>query len=255
MYHYLLSIIFIFSIIFVSFSGCSIKQPIQKKNITIKKLLPPRVCFKPNKLTLKEALATKEIHIGSPIYLRIFKHEKILELWAKKEKKYILVKSYPICTFSGKLGPKQKSGDKQSPEGVYAITKKSLNPNSHYHLAINIQYPNRYDRNCHRTGNLIMIHGKCSSSGCFAMGDTQIEEIYKMASASLKTKPFFYVAIYPFKMEDEKLLKYKNNYWYPFWLNLKTGYDMFEQTHVPPFTGVKGNKYVFQKRGRNLTKN
>ncbi len=255
MYHYLLSIIFIFSIIFVSFSGCSTKQPIQKENITIKKLLPPRVCFKPNKLRLKEALAAKEIHIGAPIYLRIFKHEKILELWAKKEKKYILVKSYPICTFSGKLGPKQKSGDKQSPEGVYAITKKSLNPNSHYHLAINIQYPNRYDRNFHRTGNLIMIHGKCSSSGCFAMGDEQIEEIYKMASASLKTKPFFYVAIYPFKMEDEKLLKYKDNYWYPFWLNLKTGYDMFEQTHVPPFTGVKGDKYVFQKRGRNLTQN
>ncbi len=254
MYSYLILIILTFSIIFTSFFGCSTKQPLPKIT-TVKKILPPKICFQPNKITLDDALSKKDIHVGSPIYLRIFKDEKILELWAKKEKKYLLVKKYPICSYSGKLGPKQKSGDKQSPEGVYAITKKSLNPNSHYHLAINIQYPNRYDRNFHRTGNLIMIHGKCSSSGCFAMGDQQIEEIYKMANASLKTKPFFYVAIYPFKMDDKKLLTYKDNYWYPFWLNLKTGYDMFEQTHVPPFTGVKGDKYVFQKRGEDLTKN
>ncbi len=248
----------LFFLFFTLFLGCSTKENrINKKVQTRNTVSLPRVCFQPNTVPLDQALLRNNITVGTPIYIRIFKHERELELWGQKDKNYVLLKKYPICSYSGKLGPKLKSGDKQSPEGVYAITKKSLQPNSHYHLALNIQYPNRFDRNNHRTGDYIMIHGKCSSVGCFAMGNTQIEEIYKMAEASLKTKPFFYVAIYPFRMENKRLLTYQKNYWYPFWLNLKTGYDMFEQTHVPPFTGVKGDKYVFQKRGKdlNLTQN
>ena len=262
----------IFIILLFSLSGCSLSQYLQnlntqdnnttqEKNLTAKNRYNnklPRICFHPNTIPLDEILKKKNLQPGIPLYIRIFKEEKELELWGKNKKRYVLLKKYPICHYSGKLGPKQRSGDKQAPEGVYVLTKKSLHPHSHYHLALNIQYPNRYDRNHHRTGNLIMIHGKCSSVGCFAMGNPQIEEIYHMVEQAFqKGEKFVYVAIFPFRMKNEKILRFKENTWYPFWLNLKTGYDLFEQTHVPPFVGVKGPQYVFQKRGEdlNLTKN
>ncbi len=213
----------------------------------------PKPCFYPNTHPIEERL--KELHIepGVPLYIRIFKMEKELELWTKKGKHYILLKNYPICKYSGYLGPKRKSGDRQAPEGVYVLTKKSLKPDSHYHLALNINYPNRYDRNHHRDGSLIMIHGKCSSTGCFAMGNSQIEEIYRMVEAAFKHgEKFIYVAIYPFRMSAANMEKRKQSHWYPFWQNIKTGYDMFEATHVPPFVGVRGGMYVFQQRGEPL---
>ena len=247
-------------------SGCSIENlllhiPFHETNTTAEHnttkqtaaLKLPRLCFHPNATPLEEILTAKKIKPGIPLYIRIFKKEKTFELWGEQGERYTLLKSYPICSYSGYLGPKLRSGDKQAPEGVYVLTKKSLNPHSRYHLALNIQYPNRYDRNHHRTGNLIMIHGKCSSTGCFAMGDSQIEEIYKMVEKALqKHRSWIYVAIYPFRMTEENMLQYADSYWYPFWANLKTGYDYFEQTHVPPFTGVKGATYVFQKRGSDI---
>jgi murein L,D-transpeptidase YafK len=218
----------------------------------------PRVCFQPNAIAIETRLKTLRIKAGAPLYIRIFKREKILELWAKKGKRYHMLKSYPICRYSGYLGPKLRSGDRQAPEGIYALTPASLNPNSHYHLALNINYPNRYDRNHHRDGDLIMIHGKCSSSGCFAMGNSQIEEIYHMVEAALKQgQKFIYVAIYPFRMSEKNLDAFRRSHWYPFWKNLQSGYLHFEQTHIPPYAGVKGARYIFQKRGQdlNLTQN
>ena len=218
----------------------------------------PRICFQPNATPLEKRLKERGIKKGAPLYLRIFKREKRLEMWAKKGKHYQLLKTYPICRFSGYLGPKLRSGDKQAPEGIYALTQKSLHPGSRYHLALNINYPNRYDRNHHRDGNLIMIHGKCSSTGCFAMGDRQIEEIYSMVEAALKKgQKFIYVAIYPFRLTEKNLSGFTQSHWYPFWKNLQTSYLLFEKTRVPPFAGVRSNRYVFKKRGEdyNLTKN
>ena len=255
-------IIFFFGLFSLfNITACSEKVTPQtvdmKKTTTIKVVKKsrhlPKLCFFPNTHPLEKKLKEMNLKPGIPLYIRIFKKEKIMELWGKKGEHYVLLKSYPICKYSGYLGPKRKSGDKQAPEGVYALTKKSLKPDSHYHLALNINYPNRYDRNHHRDGNLIMIHGKCSSTGCFAMGNSQIEEIYRMVEAAFKNgEKFIYVAIYPFHMTEANMAKRKKSYWYPFWENLKTGYDMFETTHVPPFTGVRGAKYVFQQRGEPL---
>jgi murein L,D-transpeptidase YafK len=259
----------LFSYIFIiSFSGCGLTKffttttsttpetnatSIDKNQTRKQQPRLPRICFEPNTTPLQKILENKQLKPGIPLYIRIFKKEKIFELWGKNHTTYELLKKYPICSYSGYLGPKLRSGDKQAPEGVYVLTKKSLHPNSRYHLALNIQYPNRYDRNHHRSGNLIMIHGKCSSTGCFAMGDTQIEEIYKMVeSAFKKGEKFVYVAIYPFRMNEKNLEQFHNSYWYPFWKNIKTGYDYFEQTHIPPFVGVRGAEYVFQKRGHDL---
>ncbi|OQX75130.1 MAG: hypothetical protein B6D59_00290 [Campylobacteraceae bacterium 4484_4] len=156
-------------------------------------------------------------------------------------------KTYPICRFSGKLGPKQREGDKQSPEGVYILTKNRCNPNSRYCKALDIGYPNRLDRNCGRTGCQIMIHGGCKSIGCFAMTDRRINEIYDITTAALqKSQTYIYIFIYPFKMTPQNLSRYSQNHWIGFWKNLKEGYDLFEKTRELPRVRVKGDRYIFR---------
>jgi murein L,D-transpeptidase YafK len=118
----------------------------------------------------------------SAILLRIFKEESELEIWKEdKSGRFALFRAYPICRWSGELGPKIKAGDRQAPEGFYTITPGLMNPNSNYYLAINMGFPNAYDRANGRTGSFVMIHGDCASAGCYAMTDEQIGEIYALA--------------------------------------------------------------------------
>ncbi len=225
---------FLLTLIFYLLMGC---QAIHQNALNKKALKVPKST---------STIALREV-LGKPIYIRIFKEEKILELWVQQGERYTLFKTYPIQKTSGLLGPKQREGDRQNPEGVYVITKKNLNPFSHYYLSMNIGYPNRLDRNLKRTGSAIMIHGGCKSIGCFALGDKGIKEIYTLAANALAaTQKFFYVAIYPFKMQEEKLKQYQNVKWFPFWQNLKEGYDLFNQEHYPPKVTVKGDKYCFK---------
>ena len=197
--------------------------------------------------SLQTVLKNLNANYGDKIFIQIFKKEKILEVWIKpsKSKHYKLLKMYPICYFSGTLGPKLKEGDHQAPEGFYKVYKSSLNPNSKYHLSFNLGYPNEYDKAYNRTGSYLMVHGKCSSVGCYAMGDKNIEEIYKLVKSHLyKWNGYVLVAIYPFKFTKENLLKYRTNRWYSFWMNLKEGYDYFKNYKMPPKIEVKDRKYV-----------
>ena len=123
---------------------------------------------------------------GSPVYVRIFKKEGVLELWLKRGDNYALYKSFPVCKWSGQLGPKTRQADYQSPEGFYSVSARQLNPNSHYHLAFDIGYPNAYDRRQGSTGNSVMVHGDCKSVGCFAMTNNGIDEIYGIVEAALR---------------------------------------------------------------------
>src|SRR5262245_19369539 len=95
---------------------------------------------------LQTALASNGVRIGAPIYIRIFKLERELEVWLDQGNRYLLFRKYPICTFSGELGPKLREGDRQSPEGFYAVGPAQLNPSSQFHLSFNLGYPNQYDR-------------------------------------------------------------------------------------------------------------
>ena len=136
---------------------------------------------------LEQSLAKVGLEFGAPIFLRVFKSPGILELWLESEHgHYIKFKEYDICRYSGELGPKQKQGDQQSPEGFYTVSVKSLNPWSRYHLAFNLGYPNAYDKLKGRTGSALMVHGDCISRGCFAMTNSYMDEIYVLASAALK---------------------------------------------------------------------
>jgi murein L,D-transpeptidase YafK len=191
------------------------------------------------------ALAEKGLSFGSPLYIRIFKEEAELEVWLQKGASYELFKTYPICALSGTLGPKQREGDSQSPEGFYSVTRPKLNPASRYHLAFDIGYPNAYDRSLGRTGGFIMVHGNCVSIGCFAMTDEGIDEIYSLADAALtKGQESFPVHVFPFRMTAEQTSRHANSMWAEFWSDLKAGYDAFEAKRVPPNVVVSGGRYI-----------
>lgn len=159
-----------------------------------------------------------------------------------------LYKSWPICTYSGRLGPKLKQGDRQSPEGFYFVNKGRLNPNSRYHLSFNLGYPNAYDRAHGRTGDFLMVHGDCVSIGCYAMTDKSIEEIYALVEGALDSgQPFVRVHAFPFPMTDENLTATRSNLNYDFWSNLKLGWDWFENHDAPPDVNVQNKRYVFSE--------
>ncbi len=193
-------------------------------------------------------LASAGFELGQPIFIRIFKASRELEVWMMKGGSYSLFKTYEICAHSGELGPKLKEGDRQSPEGFYFVTPEQMNPNSRYHLSFNLGFPNAYDRAHARTGSFLMVHGNCLSIGCYAMTDAGIEEIYLLAeSAFANGQPFFRTHIFPFRMTDGNLATHAGSHWIEFWRNLKDGYDWFEDRKVPPAVFVKGGLYTFDK--------
>ncbi len=187
---------------------------------------------------------------SAPILIRLFKQESVLEVWKKAaDGKFALLKTYEICKWSGELGPKIKEGDRQAPEGFYSITPGLMNPNSSYHLAFNMGYPNAYDRSHGRTGSHLMVHGACSSRGCYAMEDKQIQDIYALGREAFKGgQRSFQVQAYPFRMTPENLAKYDGNPNMPFWLMLKEGNDNFEVTRLEPQVDVCGRQYVFNAK-------
>ena len=159
---------------------------------------------------LRGDLESKNLKIGAKVFIRIFKEEKILEFWMQEEgkKTFKLFKVYPICHYSGGLGPKLKEGDLQAPEGFYSVTKDNLNPNSRFHLSFNLGFPNALERSLGRTGSFLMVHGGCVSTGCYAMTNELIEEIYYLVEASLNSNnQSFSVHSFPFKMSNHRIDK------------------------------------------------
>jgi len=194
---------------------------------------------------LEKRLEDLNATMGDPVYIRIFKEASLLEVWIRSGGQYELLKNYFICAYSGALGPKEKEGDKQAPEGFYKVRKEYLNPNSKFHLSFNLGYPNAYDKAHQRTGSFLMVHGNCVSIGCYAMTDEKIEEIYALVEKALKKgQKFVPVHIYPFKMTKENMADHSESKWYDFWTNLKEGYDYFETEKLPPRIEVKNGHYI-----------
>jgi murein L,D-transpeptidase YafK len=189
----------------------------------------------------------KNMSKESPILVRLFKEEAELEVWKQDNTgRFQILKTYPICRWSGDLGPKFWEGDGQAPEGFYRVTPELMNPHSNYYLAINIGYPNSFDKANRRDGSLLMIHGDCRSVGCYAMTDEQISEIYSLARDSfLGGRPSFQVQAYPFRLTPANLARHRNNPNFAFWKMLKIGNDHFEATHLEPKVDVCNRHYVF----------
>ncbi len=202
--------------------------------------LPPKI---------QQAMKAKGMNKTAPVMARVFKEEGKLEIWKQKTNgRYDLIASYDICKWSGKLGPKFTEGDRQAPEGFYTVRPSQMKPNSQYHLAFNIGYPNSYDRANGRTGSNLMVHGACSSAGCYSMTDQQIEEIYAFGRDAFQGgQTEFQVQAFPFRMTAANMARYRNDPNYEFWKMLKVGYDHFELTKVPPKVDVCDRRYVFNQ--------
>ncbi|MBV1702734.1 MAG: murein L,D-transpeptidase [Hyphomicrobiales bacterium] len=204
----------------------------------------------PETLALMKAKGTTP---EAPMMIRAFKKESTFEIWKMTDSgEYALLKSYPMCRWSGQLGPKKREGDRQVPEGFYQITPGQMNPHSHYYLSFNVGYPNAYDRAWGHSGGSIMVHGICSSAGCFSMTNKQIGEIYSIArEAFAGGQKAIEMQTFPFHMTPKNLAKFRLDPNMPFWKELKKGDDYFKVAKVPPLVGVCGRKYVFNKQPAN----
>ncbi len=189
----------------------------------------------------------KNMDKASPMLVRLFKQEAELEVWKQdRNGRFALLKTYPICRWSGDLGPKIREGDRQAPEGFYAITPAQMNPQSAYYLSFNTGYPNAFDKALGRTGSELMVHGDCSSRGCYAMTDEQISEIYSLGRESFfGGQRSFQFQAYPFRMTAANMAKHRNNPNMPFWKMIKEGNDHFEVTRQEPKVDFCEKRYVF----------
>ena len=198
---------------------------------------------------VEERLKEKGLKRGAPVFLRIFKGDLEAELWMKRGDRYELFATYPICAWSGQLGPKVREGDLQAPEGFYTIGKGQLNPNSHYHRAFNLGYPNDLDRAHNRTGANLMIHGGCGSVGCFAMTDAEIDELWLLVTAALdngqERVPVACVSLQDDRGAHGRFCLAPLG---GFLARFEAGLRFFEKSHTPPRISVCNKRYSVQGR-------
>lgn len=196
---------------------------------------------------LRRDLGAAGFAMGDPAFVRIFKRERRLELWMQHgDGPFRLFRSYHICCFSGELGPKLREGDLQAPEGFYRVGRRQLNPASRHHRAFNLGFPNACDRQLGRTGSALMVHGGCSSTGCYAITDASIDEVYAVVEAALEQdQQAVDVHAYPFMPTASALAAEQDHPWYGFWCNLQQGCELFEQDGRPPAIAARDGAYVF----------
>jgi murein L,D-transpeptidase YafK len=200
----------------------------------------------PANQTIKQQL------LGSPVYIQIFKQERTLELYVKYEDQFRLLSSYRICKFSGGLGNKRHEGDFKSPEGFYSINMHNLKPDSRFYRAINVGFPNEYDRDQGYSGRYLMIHGNCLSIGCYAMTDASMDQIFTYVDAALRNgQPTVQISIFPFHMTPENMKRQEHSSYIDFWRQLQPGYAYFQKNHQPPTMNVVSGRYVLAQPAQN----
>lgn len=239
--------------------GAALSQPAAAFRIELKDVAPDRIERQraeaiglipfpgtPNIAQFDERLKEKGLALGAPMFIRVFKAENELEVWLRKGDRFELFATYPICHWSGTLGPKISEGDKQAPEGIYTVTWRQLHMVGRHPRSLNLGFPNLFDRQYQRTGSYILIHGGCGSVGCFAMTNPVIDEIFKIAQAAIKGgQDAIHVHAFPFRLTEQKLRAYALHEWYDFWRNLKDVHDQFEATRrVPKVVVCEGRYWV-----------
>lgn len=192
-------------------------------------------------------MSARNTGAGAPILMRAFKKEAELEVWKlSRSGRYVLLKTFPICRWSGQLGPKLKTGDRQTPEGFYSVAAKQLNPNSAFHLSFDLGFPNAFDRAQGASGSYLMVHGTCSSAGCYAMTDKSVGEIYAIAREALAGgQRAFQFQAFPFRMSAGNVARHRSDRHIGFWRQLKEGSDRFEATGEELAVGVAAGRYTF----------
>jgi murein L,D-transpeptidase YafK len=200
-------------------------------------------------------LQTRGFKLGQPVLVRIFKEESELEIWMKRNATFEKVFTYPICKWSGSLGPKMQEGDKQSPEGFYFASKKQLLPTSRHHRAINTGFPNSFDQSLGRTGTVLMIHGSCTSIGCYAMTHPGIDDIYTIVEEAMGAgQDAVPMHLFPFRMTEKNLARHTEHSAIAFWRNLAEGDALFAASRLPPDVWACNGKYHFANAPQNCQK-
>lgn len=196
---------------------------------------------------LGERLKAKGLAAGAALFIRVFKAESELEVWMRKGDEFELFATYPICHWAGTIGPKLREGDKQNPEGFYSVGARQLHRIGRWPRSLNLGFPNTFDRAHGRTGSYILVHGGCSSAGCFAMTNAVMAEIFSLTESALRAgQGRVDVHVFPFRMTDANLKTHEASPWIDFWRNLREGYDAFEQTKLPPRVGICDRRYVIE---------
>lgn len=194
---------------------------------------------------LEDRLRALGLKPGAPVLVRIFKRESELEIWLRRGDRFVLFATYPVCRWSGRLGPKLRQGDHQAPEGFYTVGAGQLNANSRWHRSFNLGFPNAFDRAHGRTGDFLMVHGGCSSVGCYAVTNAAVDEIWRLVTAALSGgQQRFQVQSYPFRLTAWNMRVHGSNVWHAFWSELKRGHDLFEESHVPPEISICDRRYA-----------
>jgi len=227
----------IFAIVAAGLGGCSSTINVPKTTVRTGTV---------RTVTLRQ-MESLDMDRAAPVLIRIYKEESTLEVWKQdRNGKFALLNSYPICKFSGNLGPKLMQGDYQAPEGFYDITSGQMNPNSSEYLAFNTGFPNAFDRSLGRTGSFLMVHGGCRSVGCYAMTDYAMEEIYGLVDEAFKGgQEKIQLQAFPFRMTTQNLASHAGDPNMAFWEMLKAGSDAFLATEQPPRVAVCDRRYVF----------
>lgn len=196
----------------------------------------------------KERLSGAGLKLGDEVFIRIFKAESELEVWMRRGATFTLFATYPICHWAGTIGPKLREGDRQNPEGFYSVGARQLHRAGRWPSSLNIGFPNSYDKANGRTGSWILVHGGCSSIGCYAMTNAVMAEIFALTEQALRAgQGRIDVHVFPFRMSDTNLARHAASPWIDFWRNLKEGYDAFEETHVPPRVGLCDKRYAIER--------
>jgi len=197
---------------------------------------------------LKRLFADRDLsYPPAEIFIRIFKRERTVELWARDSRRaeLTLMREFAFCAMSGVLGPKRRQGDGQIPEGIYRIDR--FNPTSNFHLSLGLNYPNEVDRINGAGRNLggdVFIHGGCATIGCVPITDDGIKELYLVAveatSAGQTSVP---VHVFPARLEEQTMRWLDSNFsgdqiLLAFWRDLKPAYDLFEKTKRVPKASV-----------------
>ena len=233
-------LLILFFSLFLAHSG-TISPNFREKQLAYTRV---REAYAEKEKIVNKTLAGKSISSDSlRIYLRVFKTEKKVELWAKNfsDPEFVQIKDFPICEISGNIGPKRRSGDLQVPEGFYRIS--DLNPFSKYYLSMQINYPNASDsiRGVKgHLGNLIFIHGACESSGCIAITDDKIKELYVYCIEAYNSgQENIEMTIFPARLENKTYSGLTTAYSKDkdkirLWADLKKSYDLFNLKKIPP---------------------
>jgi murein L,D-transpeptidase YafK len=234
---------FMAAALLVGFTSGNFKKE-QLKNSNVRNAYKEKWTLVKEKLT-KAGVDTSHFEI----FIRIFKQEAKLEVWAKSKNitQFKLVETYAICQSSGVLGPKRKQGDGQVPEGFYQVG--SFNPQSEFYLALGVSYPNKSDKikgNQTDPGGDIMIHGNCVTIGCMPITDDKIKEVYVMAvEARNNGQEVIPIHIFPTKLDAQGMAHLKSITTdagkIAFWNNIQQGYTYFETNKIVPAISVDKN--------------